>query len=92
MFHPPALSQPHPQQEAYILNLSPWRNLIFGCANPNSVDPERIRMILNMLWLRLVKQRRSRGRYRGRFLGGEWNGKPWIFSSAGFSLDVQALG
>ena len=37
------------QQEAYILNLSPWRNLIFGCANPNSVDPERIKMILNML-------------------------------------------
>ena len=31
------------------MNLSPWRNLIFGCANPNSVDPERIKMILNML-------------------------------------------
>ena len=38
-----------PRQEAYILNLSPWRNLIFGCANPNSVDPERIKMILTML-------------------------------------------
>lgn len=49
IFIPSHLRILHVTQEAYILNLSPWRNLIFGCANPNSVDPERIKMILNML-------------------------------------------
>ena len=40
-------------QEAYLLNLSPWRNLIFGCANAHSVDPERVRTILTKLPLNL---------------------------------------
>ena len=36
-------------QEAYLLNLSPWQNLIFGCANAHTVDPERVRKILEKL-------------------------------------------
>lgn len=41
-------------QEAYLLNLSPWKNLIFGCANPLSVDPARVRKILQLLQLATV--------------------------------------
>jgi len=49
IFIPSHLRILHVTQEAYLLNLSPWRNLIFGCANAHSVDPERVRTILTKL-------------------------------------------
>ena len=44
----------HP--EAFILNLSAWQNLIFGCPNPHTVDPRRVRTICERLKMKVTLQ------------------------------------
>ncbi|CAK9021666.1 unnamed protein product [Durusdinium trenchii] len=56
IFIPSHLRILHVTQEAYLLNLSPWKNLIFGCANPLSVDPARVRKILQLLQMKTTLQ------------------------------------
>ncbi|CAE6952725.1 phnC2 [Symbiodinium sp. CCMP2592] len=34
------------------MNLSPWRNLVFGCPNPRTVDVERVRTILERMQMK----------------------------------------
>ncbi|CAJ1401466.1 unnamed protein product [Effrenium voratum] len=54
IFIPSHLRILHVTQETYLLNLSPWQNLIFGCPNPHSVDPARVRFICQRLKMNTV--------------------------------------
>eukprot|EP00913_Durusdinium_trenchii_P029996 g28109.t1 len=56
IFIPSHLRILHVTQAPYLLNLSPWKNLIFGCANPLSVDPARVRKILQLLQMKTTLQ------------------------------------
>eukprot|EP00439_Symbiodinium_sp_Y106_P070289 s872_g12.t1 len=54
IFIPSHLRILHVTQEAYILNLSAWQNLIFGCPNPMTVDPRRVRKICERLKMKVT--------------------------------------
>eukprot|EP00437_Effrenium_voratum_P005659 CAMPEP_0181427244 /NCGR_PEP_ID=MMETSP1110-20121109/16071_1 /TAXON_ID=174948 /ORGANISM="Symbiodinium sp., Strain CCMP421" /LENGTH=824 /DNA_ID=CAMNT_0023550449 /DNA_START=48 /DNA_END=2522 /DNA_ORIENTATION=+ len=54
IFIPSHLRILHVTQEAYILNLSAWQNLIFGCPNPQTVDPRRVRRICERLKMKVT--------------------------------------
>eukprot|EP00439_Symbiodinium_sp_Y106_P027438 s439_g3.t1 len=52
IFIPSHLRVLHVTQEALVMNLSPWRNLVFGCPNPRTVDVERVRTILERMQMK----------------------------------------
>ncbi|CAE6921301.1 lolD [Symbiodinium natans] len=54
IFIPSHLRILHVTQEAFILNLSAWQNLIFGCPNPHTVDPRRVRRICERLKMKVT--------------------------------------
>ncbi|CAE7530256.1 ABCB10, partial [Symbiodinium natans] len=52
IFIPSHLRVLHVTQEALLMNLSPWRNLVFGCTDPSTVDAERVRNILERMQMK----------------------------------------
>lgn len=53
IFIPSHLRVLHVTQEAFILNTSPWQNLIFG-ADASQVEPSRVRQILERMQMRVT--------------------------------------
>mmetsp|Transcript_72169 Transcript_72169/g.168920 ORF Transcript_72169/g.168920 Transcript_72169/m.168920 type:complete len:800 (+) Transcript_72169:45-2444(+) len=88
IFIPSHLRVLHVTQEALILNAPPMQNLLFGCPNRKSVDPARIRSILEMMdmkaTLRLVEEQLTQ-LARGEFPDNSV--KSWSTANGGAWLD-----